>query len=77
MILEMPSLPFEVYDAAYNKSVHVVSSCKEDTWKSLTLMIEQGIPLPAELILKTAGKMMDMPGKTRLQVCRNQSEGRP
>lgn len=69
-MLDMPHMPFEVYDSSYNKSVYVVSSCSPDTWKSVTLMFSEFDENIQKAVFEAINKSFDQPGVTRIQICR-------
>ena len=69
-MIDLPTIPFEVYHQDYDKTVYVVGSCAKDTWKSETYMLDSKERLTIDFIKDAVNKAFDTPGVTRVQICR-------
>lgn len=65
----MPQIPFDVFDSAYGKTVHVVGSCDVND-NSLTLHFDPNQIEIEQTVFDGVSRAMDMPGVKRVQVCR-------
>jgi len=75
MIFDMPPVaPIEIYDVAYRKSVHVVSSCEVDRENSITLFFDPETATFDVIMRHTIKKALNTPGIVRVQICRKQAD---
>ena len=73
-MLDLPTIPFEVFNQDYNKTVYVVGSCAKDTWQSETYMLDSNEKLTVDFIKSAVNKAFDTPGVIRVQICRTNNE---
>lgn len=71
MIFDMPQVPFEVYDVAYDKTVYVVSSCDKKRKDSITITLKDDANGVERIVRVVMDKAFDRPGITRVQICRS------
>lgn len=67
---DLPQVPFEVYFAEYDKTVHIVASCDKKRKDSVTLTFQSNDANVSGMVYATVNKAFDMPGVTRVQICR-------
>lgn len=69
-LFELPQIPFEVTDHYYGKTISIVSSCDDKRKDGFTLYFSSLDPSIQAAVKKAINKVFDMPGVTRVQVCR-------
>lgn len=70
-MIDMPQIPFEVYDKDYNKTIHVMAGCKLDIG-SLVLYFSPIDEKIATKVMTEVNKAFDKPGLTKILVCREE-----
>lgn len=68
--IDMPQLPFEVYYPDYKKTVHVVGSCDMSKSNSIVMIFDSKAKNISHVVMRQVNKAFDMPGITRVQICR-------
>ena len=68
-VYNMPQIPFEVYYQDYNKTINVIATCKADD-KTIVLYFDPSTAKIYHIVQATVTKAFDMPGITRVGVCR-------
>ncbi len=68
-IYNMPQIPFEVYYKEYDKTINVIATCKADD-NTIVLYFDPSTAKIYPVVQATVTKAFDMPGITRVGVCR-------
>lgn len=69
IIQKMPQIPFKVYDGVYNKTVHVIASCKKNN-KTILVYFDSSTASIETIVKVFVNKTFDRPGITRIAICR-------
>ena len=69
MFIDMPQIPFEVYYPSYDKTVNVISGCKDDP-KSNVLYFKEDDGEIKEIVFDAVNKAFDEPGIVNIKICR-------
>ena len=69
VVMDLPQIPFEVYDASLRKTVHVLASCNNDA-NSFVLTFDSETLIVSKDIMPKVNKAFDSPGITKIKICR-------
>ena len=68
-VSDLPQIPFEVYYADYDKTVHVVAGC-DKVKGSVRLTFKSTDDRISSIVYAAVNKAFDQPGVTKIQICR-------